>query len=358
MLALCAAGRQSEAIRHYHELRARLAEELGIDPSPALEQTYRQILRREDAVFATSPAAPADAGADHVGDVVRAFLAGRLVPVVGWESARGDGAGALDPAAVAAHLCRTFDLSTAGGAGLARVCEEIALTAGVGPLYDELHAVFDRDLPPGPAHRLVAEAAVLARARGLPGQVVLTASFDTALERAFADAGEEVDVVSYIAYGRHQGKFLHVSPGGVATVVEVANAYTGLSLDERPVVLKIHGRVDRREPDLDSFVVSEDDHIDYLPQGDISSVIPAVLVARLRRSHFLFLGYPMRDWGLRIFFHRVWGREKVSYRSWAVGGPAEPIERELWRQQGVELLDVAVEAFAKRLRARLAELAA
>ena len=79
------------------------------------------------------------------------------------------------------------------------------------------------------------------------------------------------------------------------------------------MILKLLGQVDREpEREWESFVVTEDDHIDYLAQADISSLVPVTLVARLRRSHFLFLGYPLRDWGLRVFLHRIWGREKVA----------------------------------------------
>ena len=48
-------------------------------------------------------------------------------------------------------------------------------------------------------------------------------------------------------------------------------------------------------------------------------------MAKLRRSHFLFLGYPVRNWSLRVFLHRIWGREKVAYRSWAVEPEPEPV---------------------------------
>ena len=106
---------------------------------------------------------------------------------------------------------------------------------------------------------------------------------------------------------------------GEARVVDVPNAYAGLSPEDRTVILKVHGQVDRQPArEWESFVVSEDDHIDYLAQAEISSLVPVTLVARLRRSHFLFLGYPLHDWGLRVFLHRIWGNEKVAYRSWAV----------------------------------------
>ena len=65
------------------------------------------------------------------------------------------------------------------------------------------------------------------------------------LERAFAAAGEEFDVVSYLALGRNRGKFLHVGADGIATLVEVPNAYGDISLERRTVILKIHGGIDR-----------------------------------------------------------------------------------------------------------------
>jgi DNA-binding SARP family transcriptional activator len=357
MLALYRAGRQVEALEAYHDARRVLVDELGIEPSPVLQQLYRSILRQERGLEpADSVSVPRPE--DHLADVVKALLGGRLVPVVGTSASHdngGDTRGLLRPHDVAAHLARCFDCPPEHERDLARVCEYVVLTEGVGPLYDELHAVFDRDYAPGPVHRLLAEIAGVLRERGIPRQLIVTANFDWALERAFADAGESVDVVAYIALGRHRGKFLHVAPDGPTTVVEVPNAYAGLAPDERTVILKIHGQVDR-EParEWESFVVSEDDYIDYLAQADISSLVPVTLVAKLRRSHFLFLGYPLRDWGLRVFLHRVWGREKVGYRSWAVEPGEEPIERGLWQQRGIDVLDVGLDEYAERLRARVA----
>ena len=45
MTALCQAGRQTEALAVYDELRQALARELGLSPSPALEEFYRSVLR-------------------------------------------------------------------------------------------------------------------------------------------------------------------------------------------------------------------------------------------------------------------------------------------------------------------------
>ncbi|MEV4808777.1 ATP-binding protein [Micromonospora avicenniae] len=56
MALLTATGRHAEAISLYGVIRERLAEELGIDPSPVLQDAYRQVLDADHAA-ATEPAA-------------------------------------------------------------------------------------------------------------------------------------------------------------------------------------------------------------------------------------------------------------------------------------------------------------
>jgi predicted ATPase/tetratricopeptide (TPR) repeat protein len=50
MTALYRCGRQADALRAYRELRARLADELGIDPNPRLHRLHEAILRQEPAL--------------------------------------------------------------------------------------------------------------------------------------------------------------------------------------------------------------------------------------------------------------------------------------------------------------------
>jgi DNA-binding SARP family transcriptional activator len=56
MLALYRAGRQEEALAACQELRQRLREDLGIDPSPELQRLERSILRQEPSLLLPSPA--------------------------------------------------------------------------------------------------------------------------------------------------------------------------------------------------------------------------------------------------------------------------------------------------------------
>ena len=118
---------------------------------------------------------------------------------------------------------------------------------------------------------------------------------DDALERAFDAAGEPYDVVWYIADREERGKFWHRPPGGKPQLILRPKAYDGLALEERTVILKIHGNVDRSDPDRDSYVITEDHYIEYLTKTEVDQLIPVEVLAKLKRSHILFLGYGMQD---------------------------------------------------------------
>src|SRR5204863_349718 len=78
----------------------------------------------------------------------------------------------------------------------------------------------------------------LLRERGLPHQLLVTTSYDMALEAALLEAGDEFDVVSYVAAGQNRGKFCHIRPDGSGQLINLPNTYaTELSLDNRTVVL-------------------------------------------------------------------------------------------------------------------------
>jgi hypothetical protein len=157
--------------------------------------------------------------------------------------------------------------------------------------------------------------------------------------------------VSYVASGANRGKFCHIRPGGTGQFVDMPNTYaTELSLEQRTVILKLHGQVDcgpTRE--WESFVVTEDDYIDYLAKSDVAAAVPVALAAKLRRSHFLFLGYTMADWNLRVILNRLWSDQPLSYRSWAVQPEAKRLEREFWRRRDVDVQELPLERYVETL---------
>ena len=328
MLAHYHSGRQDDALRAYQDARRALSE-LGLDPSPQLQELESRILRHE--VPRPRLAAP-DLDDTHFGEVVAAILSGRLIPVLG-----------ADTAALGQELAVRFDYAD-DASDLTRVAQFVALTKGAGPLHDELRDLLDATAGPTPLHRFFATLPQVLRERGAPYQLLVTAAYDLALEQALLDAGEEFDVVAYIASGRDRGRFCHREPGGATHVIDLPNTYaTELSLERRTIVLRLHGGVDRAS----RVVVTEDDFIGYL--GDVGGAIPVALAARLRRSHFLFLGYGMRDWSLRLVLDRMWGGETPAYRSWAVVPEARPLERQFWRARDVDLLELPLDDYGGAL---------
>ena len=262
--------------------------------------------------------------------------------------------GLAGSAALAERLATAFDYPRDRPLDLARVCQYIATMRGAGRLWDELHECFEVAIEPEPVHRFLASLPPLLRERGVPHQLIVTTNYDLGLERAFEEAGEELDVVAYVASGPNQGLFWHRAPGEQPRPVEVPNAYTGLSLDSRSVLLKLRGAVDPHpEREWESFVATEDDHIDLLGRSDLTTAIPVTLAARLRRSHFLFLGYEMTDWNLRLVLNRVWGDRAVPYASWAVQERPSALELAFWRHFDVEVLDLPADDLVRVLGGRL-----
>jgi len=342
MLALYRAGRQAEALDAYQHARTRFVEELGIEPGPELKRLQAEILRHEAGI--ATPGTE-QAPADEEGEIVKALLAGRGIPVLGL-----DGAGDL-----ATHLARAFDVPKDRPVDLARVSQYVATMKGSGPLYDELHALFEAAVEPRPLHRFLARLPALLRERGVPHQLIVSTNYDLALERAFEEAGEELDVVAYVAAGPHRGRFWHRPPGEPPRPIDVPNTYAvELSLERRTILLKLHGAVDPLpEREWESFVITEDDYIDYLGHSELAAVVPVSLAAKLRRSHFLFLGYEMADWNLRLILNRIWGERPVAYRSWAVQRSPSPLAQAFWRRYDVTPLDVEPEAYVELLERRL-----
>ena len=341
MLALHRAGRSAEALQAYTDARAAL-DELGIEPGEELRRLQGEILRGEAR---GSRGADAHGERDADSEVVKALLAGRVVPVLGLD-------GGAD---LAAQLARAFGYPDDRPPDLARVSQYVATMNGSGPLYDELHKRFEEAAEPQPVHRFLASLPAVLRSRGAPHQLVISTRYDLALERAFEAAGEELDVVTYVASGPYRGKFWHRPPDEEPRPIDVPNTYaTELSLDRRTVLLKLHGAVDPfPEREWESFVITEDDYIDYLGRADLVSSVPVALAAHLRRSHFLFIGYEMVDWNLRLVMHRVWGDRPLAYRSWALDPEPSALEQAFWRRFDVDVLDVEPDEYVGLLERRL-----
>ncbi|HEX8091139.1 MAG TPA: SIR2 family protein, partial [Blastocatellia bacterium] len=214
---------------------------------------------------------------EHYGRVVTALMEGRVIPFFGagvnlcgrrpgepWRHGCEFLPSGIE---LAKHLAARFRYPWDDRHDLVRVSQYAAIMEGLGPLYLELRRLFNADYAPTPLHRFFAALPATLREKGLsPGhQFVLTTNYDDLMERAFDEAGESYDLVAYVAEDKQQrGRFLHRPPGGEAIPITRPNKYINLSLSQRSVILKIHGAIDRKNAEQDSFVITEDNYIEYL----------------------------------------------------------------------------------------------
>jgi predicted ATPase/DNA-binding winged helix-turn-helix (wHTH) protein len=122
MLALYRSGRQADALRAYQKARAALAEELGIEPGPALR-------RMEERILAQDP------GIEHAPEPKRAWI-GNCLPLqrtsfIGREAE-------LEQAAQLLGTSRLLTITGAPGAGKTR----LALRVAVARVDEYLHGAF------------------------------------------------------------------------------------------------------------------------------------------------------------------------------------------------------------------------
>jgi hypothetical protein len=302
----------------------------------------------------------------HASRVVKALLGGRVIPFLdagvnlcgrtegaewvigsnylpsGWELTQ--------------HLAREFHYPNPP-AELLRVSQYVTISDGAGPLYEELHKLFDVDYVPTSLHSFLAGLLAVMRSKGYAVKypLIVTTNYDDVLEISLKEAGEVYDLVYYEAKGENLGKFWHQPPGREPRLIERPNKYRGLSLDERPVILKIHGAVSRKNESSshDSYVITEDHYIDYLLNTEVTALLPMPLPEKLKRSHYLFLGYGLRDWNLRVILRRIWKDQALDWKSWAVKHVSDPIDDQFWKRRKVDIIGADLQDDISALRAAL-----
>jgi hypothetical protein len=305
----------------------------------------------------------------HYNDVARALRRGSVVPLLGaganlcerardgkWQKGRTLPSGAE----LSEYLAGLYGYPGADAANLQRVSQYAQVVRGEATLYDDLHEVFTAKCEPTLLHTFLATLpSRLAEISGEPRyQVIVTTNYDDVLEEAFLRAAEPFDVVYYRAASaktRSHGRFWHAPFEGEERPIERPTRYDLLPLGERTVILKVHGLAwrSKRAKD-DSYVISEDDYIEYLASAAPSTFLPKSLMAVLVDSHFLFLGYSLQDWNLRVILQQIDASRDRDRDSWAIHRDVDPIDSALWGDRGVHVLDTPLDGYVRTLDEHLA----
>ena len=299
----------------------------------------------------------------HYRRITKALSRGVLVPVLGAGVHTAAGAGPWAPgcgrlpdaAELARALAEHFGLESES-ADLAEVAQQALAAEGPKPLEKALRDLVLKDpIEPGAVHHALARIPALLRAADCESYPMLvTTTYDTALERAFERAGEPFDLAVCIAAGKHRGRFLHVpwydAEDRAIEPIDRPNEYVDFPIDDigdlsRPIIIKVHGgAVHDAPPGLEiptGFIVTEDDYIGFLTESPVESLVPTQLLTKLRDGHFLFLGYSVREWSLRVFLRRIWHEGEPGATSWAVQAGADEVDDDFWRTLEVERFDVS-----------------
>ena len=235
---------------------------------------------------------------------------------------------------------------------LAKVAQYYDVIAGRGALRDELHAIFNQDFEFTPLHQYLAE---------IPAPLlILTTNYDDLIERAFSNLNppRPYDVVIHTSEPEYGEQILWRSYEAPDPKKVNPNELF-LELSETTVVYKMHGTVDRQKEGLDQYVITEDDYIEFLARMTKRKAIPSIFAEPLQSRHFLFLGYGLWDWNLRVVLNRidkdVFQRSKTKrtkdIKYWSIQSEVRPIEQRFWQERGVEVFKMEIEEFVEKLRA-------
>lgn len=234
---------------------------------------------------------------------------------------------------------------------LAKVSSYAADISGRPQLRRRLRTVLNRPFASGALHRMLAE---------VPAHLlVVVTNYDTLLEEAFRVAGKPFDLIVYPAERPAYGNSLLWWPNGQTEPVAVEAKELDLDLDRTSVIYKMHGTIWPGSDQWDNFVITEEDYVEFLSRmtTNTSSAVPAQFYQYSRNRSFLFLGYSLRDWNLRVvlrnlrrqFESAVQAGERDDVPSWAIQWKPSPLEQRLWDRRNVNIFDMDLTEFVAKL---------
>ncbi|MGF1545715.1 MAG: SIR2 family protein [Thiotrichales bacterium] len=302
------------------------------------------------------------------GDIARGLRQGRVVPFIGASAlCAGRPANAVwSPAAIgflpsgaelSRFLAEDVDFPSATDRDdLARVASFYEAFQTRATLRERLRQVLKPEdlgrfaIPS--IYRLLAEVPV--------PQLIVTVNFDTLIERALQAAGKPYDLVVYPADRKDLANAVLWWPHGARAPRTPAPNELDIDLETTTVVFKMHGSVQPSE-EWDGFVITEEDHVEFLSRVAGKSAIPSLFSAYLHDRSLLFLGCSLEDWNLRLvlrslsryFSRRMMGDEE-EIPSWAINDHLTELEVKLWRRRGVYPYQLDLDEFVAGVRARWA----
>ena len=238
---------------------------------------------------------------------------------------------------------------------LAKVASYFVETSARRRLRERLREVFDRDFAPCDLHAYLAE---------IPAPLlIVTTNYDDLTERAFRARGRPYDLVVHPTDRKDVEASVLWWKQGAQEPVAVAPNRLLIDRETTSVIYKMHGTVDRAAKKWDSYVITEDDYVDFLSRMTSQTAVPSIFMRHFHTRHFLFLGYGLRDWNLRVVLRNLRtttptaedeaeAEAEDELRSWAIQHDPSDLEVELWNARKVKIYSVDLNEFVAKLRAQ------
>ncbi|HEX8143694.1 MAG TPA: SIR2 family protein [Pyrinomonadaceae bacterium] len=284
------------------------------------------------------------------------LLEGRVVPFLGAGASLG---GRLPGATwsrsqtsylptaheLAGYLAERTEFPADEQPDLTKVAQYYNVVGGRSILNEELHGIFNCDYPLTSLHTFLAELPV--------PLLIVTTNYDDCIERAYGAQGRAYDLVIHTTDAALGDQLLWWKHGGTEPR-RVSPNKLDIDLKEVTVIYKMHGAVDRRGAERDQYVITEDDYIEFLARMTKNKAIPSIFAEPFQTRPFLFLGYGLRDWNLRVVLNRIEKdlRRKKDIKSWAIQYNPSLLEQRFWIGRGVEVFNKPLDEFVSRLASR------
>jgi hypothetical protein len=191
-----------------------------------------------------------------------------------------------------------------------------------------LHEVLGRkEHAPSETHRFLAKVA-----KSVP-LLILSTNYDTLMEQALEDAKVPYDQLAYVR-GKEGGA--HLEPS--------------IPKPLRAVVVRLNGPRIEGKRVTGSYVVTEEDQIDWIAWLNGPEALPNWVEYTLRRAHLLSLGHSARDWTQRALLRYLRDERRTGRGASAVALNPAPLSVMTWQRYEVDVYNMDLNDWAVRMR--------